>query len=158
MRSLIPLSICAIIACATSMKTNKSPTATIAIVNGVVWTGEPASPWAQAVALTGDRITAVGSTSEIRKLVGRDTRVIDARGGMVVPGFIDSHVHFLAGGLNLASVHLRDAKTPAEFIARIRAFGATVTPGTWITGGDWDHQNWGGQLPERSWIDSITPN
>ena len=77
---------------------------------------------------------------------------------MVVPGFIDSHVHFLAGGLNLASVHLRDAKTPAEFIARIRAFGATVTPGTWITGGDWDNQNWGGQLPERSWIDSITPN
>src|SRR5256714_1222547 len=77
---------------------------------------------------------------------------------MVVPGFIDSHIHFLAGGLNLASVQLRDAKTPAQFIARIKAFAATVPPGAWITGGDWDHENWGGELPQRSWIDSVTPN
>jgi predicted amidohydrolase YtcJ len=75
---------------------------------------------------------------------------------MVVPGFIDSHVHFLAGGMNLASVQLRDARTPSDFISRIKAFAATVPRGTWITGGDWDHENWGGDLPQRSWIDSIT--
>ena len=77
---------------------------------------------------------------------------------MIAPGFIDSHVHFITGGMNLASVQLRDAKSPAEFISRIKAFAATVKPGTWITGGDWDHQNWGGELPQRTWIDSVTPN
>jgi len=132
--------------------------ASIAIVNGVVWTADSAKPWTEAVAISSDRIVAVGSNSEIRRLISPQTRVIDANGGMVLPGFIDSHIHFLAGGLNLASVQLRDARTPAEFIARIKAFAATVAPGTWITGGDWDHQNWGGDLPQRSWIDSVTPN
>ncbi|PYP52512.1 MAG: amidohydrolase [Gemmatimonadetes bacterium] len=139
------------------MTTNQQPL-TIAIVNGVVWTGEPDKPWAEAVAVSGDRIAAVGSTSEIRARISLQTRVIDALGGMVVPGFIDSHVHFLAGGLNLTSVRLRDAHSPAEFISRIKAFAATVAPGRWITGGEWDHQNWGGELPQRSWIDSVTPD
>lgn len=138
--------------------TNNQQPITVAIVNGVVWTGEPDNPWAEAVALTNDRIAAVGRTSDIQSRVSAQTRIIDARGGMVVPGFIDSHVHFLAGGLNLASVQLRDAITPAEFISRIKTFAATVPAGTWITGGEWDHENWGGELPERSWIDSVTLN
>ncbi len=131
---------------------------TVAIVGGKVWTGEPNQPWAEAVAIAGDRIVAVGSAASVRATVSEATRVIDARGGLVVPGFIDSHVHLLTGGMNLASVQLRAARTPADFIARIRAFTATLQPGTWITGGDWDHQNWGGELPVRSWIDSVTPN
>jgi len=130
----------------------------IAIVNGSVWTGDPARPSAEAVGISGDRIVAVGSKAEIASLASPKTRVIDAHGGTVAPGFIDSHVHFLTGGLNLTSVQLRDAKSPAEFIARIKAFAATVPAGTWITGGDWDHQNWGGELPTRAWIDSVTPN
>jgi len=143
--------------CANSVKPD-GPAVTLAIVNGVVWTGNPSAPRAEAVLLAGDRIVAVGTNAAIRSLAVADTRIIDARGGTVAPGFIDSHVHFLTAGLNLASVQLRDAKTPAEFIARIRNFAATIQPGTWITGGDWDHQNWGGELPERAWIDSVTPN
>ncbi|HET9636033.1 MAG TPA: amidohydrolase [Gemmatimonadaceae bacterium] len=135
-----------------------SHVASIAIVNGAVWTADSAKPWAEAVALSGDRILAVGSSAEIRRLTSPATRIIDASGRMVVPGFIDSHIHFLAGGMNLASVQLRDARTPAEFIARIKSFAATVPPGSWITGGDWDHQNWGGELPQRAWIDSVTPS
>jgi len=131
---------------------------TLAIVNGVVWTGNPAQPRAEAVAIAGDRIVDVGTTAAITARATGSTRVIDARGGMVTPGFIDTHVHFVTAGMNLASVQLRDARTPAEFIARIKAFALTIQPGTWITGGDWDHQNWGGQLPERAWIDSVTPN
>ena len=131
---------------------------TLAVVNAVVWTGDPAQPWAEAIAVAGDRIASVGPGSEIRRGISGATRVIDAQGGFVVPGFIDSHIHFLSGGMNLASVQLRDARTPAEFISRIKAFAATVPAGTWITGGDWDHQNWGGELPQRSWIDSVTPN
>ena len=94
----------------------------------------------------------------MKKLARPSTRVVDAQGMMVVPGFIDSHVHFIDGGFGLSSVQLRDAKTPAEFIRRIKAYAATLPPGTWITEGDWDHQQWGGELPRRDWIDSVTPN
>ena len=130
----------------------------LAVVNARVWTGDVRRPWADAIAVSGERIAAVGSSAEIRKLAPDGARIIDARGGMVVPGFIDSHVHFITSGHQLASVQLRDAASPAEFIARIKAFAATVPEGTWITGGNWDHENWGGELPRRDWIDSITPN
>lgn len=132
------------------------PGITLAIVNARIWTGDPKHPWETAIAIRGDRIESVGSSAAIRKLAGTGTRVIDARGQMVVPGFIDSHVHFITSGLNLSSVQLRDARTPAEFISRIAAFAKTVPAGAWITGGDWDHQNWGGELPRRDWIDSVT--
>jgi predicted amidohydrolase YtcJ len=138
--------------------TAPSPPVSLAVVNARVWTGDPRRPWADAVAVRGDLIATVGSSAEVRKLAPAEARVVDARGGMVVPGFIDSHVHFVDGGFRLASVQLRDARTPAEFTARIKAFAATVPAGTWITGGDWDHEQWGGALPGRSWIDSVTPD
>jgi predicted amidohydrolase YtcJ len=131
---------------------------TLAIVNARVWTGDARQPWADAVAVRRDRIAAVGSSAAIRKLAVPATRVIDAKGQMLLPGFIDSHVHFVEGGHGLASVKLRDAKTPAEFVKRIGDFAKTIPAGTWITNGDWDHEQWGGTLPERSWIDSVTPN
>ena len=130
---------------------------TLAVVNARVWTGDTTRPWAEALAVRDDRIAAVGSSAAVRKLAG-SARVVDAGGKLVVPGFIDSHVHFVDGGFRLSSVQLRDAKTPAEFIARIKAFAATAPKGAWITGGDWDHELWGGELPRRDWIDSITPN
>ena len=130
---------------------------TLAVVNARVWTGDSTRPWADAIAVRGDRIAMVGSSAAVRKAAG-SARVVDASGQMVVPGFIDSHVHFVAGGFRLSSVKLRDAKTPAQFIERIKAFAATAPAGAWITGGDWDHEAWGGELPRRAWIDSITPN
>ncbi|MEJ7759687.1 MAG: amidohydrolase [Gemmatimonadaceae bacterium] len=155
---VVPLLAFALTGCAMSMTPPGVPT--LAIVNAKIWTANPRQPWADAVAVSGDRIIAVGSSAEISKLAGvtPGARVIDARGGMVAPGFIDSHVHFIDGGFRLASVQLRNAKTPAAFIAAIKAYAATVPPGTWITGGDWDHMNWGGELPRRDWIDSVTPN
>src|SRR5919197_173627 len=68
-----------------------------------------------------------------------------ARGGLVLPGFVDGHTHFVDGGFQLASVDLRDAATPAEFIRRIQAYARTLKPGEWILGGDWDHTRWPGQ-------------
>ena len=74
----------------------------------------------------------------------------------MTPGFIDTHVHMMSSGFGLSSVQLRDASTPQEFIDRIAEFASAAEPGTWITEGDWDHEQWGGELPRRDWIDSVT--
>jgi predicted amidohydrolase YtcJ len=129
---------------------------TLAIVNARIWTGDESRPWADAVAVAGDEIVAVGSSAEIRKLAKAGTRVIDGSGRMVVPGFIDAHVHFMSGGFGLTSVQLRDAKTPQEFVRRIAEHAKRLPAGAWMLEGNWDHQNWGGELPRRDWIDSVT--
>jgi predicted amidohydrolase YtcJ len=129
------------------------------VVYGRVWTGDSSRPWAQAVAVEKNRIVAVGESTAVARRVGSATTVLANGRGMVVPGFIDGHTHFLDGGFQLTSVDLRDADSPAEFIRRIKAYAAKLKPGEWITGGDWDHEHWPGTpLPERSWIDSVTPN
>src|ERR687891_1336940 len=74
------------------------------IVNAIVHTMDPARPNAEAVAIYGNRIVAVGSTKDIRKLAGPNTRTIDAEKRLVLPGFNDAHTHFLSGGFQLASV------------------------------------------------------
>jgi predicted amidohydrolase YtcJ len=131
--------------------------ADLVVRNAVIWTGVAGGADAEALAIRHDRIVAVGSNTQVARRIGPDTEVIDAGGGMVVPGFIDAHVHFVTGGFRLASVQLRDAATPHDFAARIRDFAASVPAGTWILGGDWDHTLWGGELPARDWIDSVTP-
>lgn len=135
-----------------------SQEATLIVTNGRVWTANPRHTWAEAVAVRDDKIIAVGSSHDIQKYAGKETLVIDAHHRMVLPGFIDSHIHFLDGGFMLMSVQLRDAKTKAEFVHRIQAFAATLKPGEWITAGEWDHQNWGGELPTKEWIDAVTPS
>lgn len=124
---------------------------------GAVWTGEPGGAQASAVAVSGGRIVAVGADDDVETFIGRDTRVVELAGRTLMPGFIDSHTHFLDGGFKLAGVDLRDAATPEEFARRIGDFARTVPAGTWITGGDWDHEMWGGELPRREWVDSLTP-
>ncbi len=132
-------------------------TTSLVLINGRIWTGDPTRPKAEAIAIVGSRIAAVGSTAEVTARI-RGAEVIDLQGQFVTPGFVDAHVHFLEGGLRLTSVRLRDAKTPEQFAARIEAFAATTPPGVWMTGGDWDHTLWGGELPQKDWIDAVTPN
>ncbi len=129
------------------------------IVYGRVWTGDPANPWAEAVAVRGDRIVAVGARRYILRFVGRGTRVLDNGPELVTPGFGDAHTHFIGGGFQLVNVDLRDADTPAEFIRRVAEYARSIGPDHWITGGDWDHERFpGATLPRRDWIDSVTPN
>ena len=129
------------------------------ILHGRVYTVDKAQPRAEAIAIAGDRIAALGSDSEIEEWVGPATKQIDAGGHTVLPGFIDSHVHFSSGGGEISGVQLRDAATPAEFSRRIAEFARKVPKGEWITGGTWDHELWGGSpLPSRDWIDKDTPD
>ncbi len=127
-------------------------------IKGKIWTGNPKQPWAEAMAIKGDTLVAVGTGPEVSVWIGDSTNVIALPAGqLITPGFIDSHTHFVEGGFRLSTVQLRDAKTRDEFARRIADYARTVPAGTWITGGDWDNQNWGGELPERSWIDAVTP-
>jgi predicted amidohydrolase YtcJ len=144
-------------ACTPATPPPERPRVTLAIVNAKVWTGDLTNAEAEAVAIGGDRIVAVGRNDEIKNLVGAG-EIVDARGQFLVPGFIDAHVHFIDGGARLASVQLREARTREEFVSRIAAYAKTVPAGTWITGGDWDHTLWGGELPRRDWIDKVTPD
>jgi hypothetical protein len=150
---------CLLAATAGTRTRAQNMTADLVILNANVRTMDKGRPSAEAVAVYGNRISAVGTSEEIRRLVGGHTRVIDAKGALVLPGFNDSHVHFIEGGSHLASVQLRDAASPEEFAERIRQFAVKTPKGRWITGGDWDHERWpGAPLPTKELIDRFTPD
>src|SRR5438874_1356002 len=134
-------------------------TADIVIRGGMVWTGlSSGAPQAGAVAIGDGEIIAIGDSAQVGRYAGPKTRWIQADGGLVLPGFTDGHTHFIGGGFQLASVDLRNAASPQEFVRRIGEYARTLKPGEWITGGDWDHTLWPGQpLPRHEWIDSVTP-
>jgi hypothetical protein len=127
---------------------------TLILVNAKVWTENPARPTAQAVALGGSRILAVGDNASIRKLAVSDTRIIDLAGRLLLPGFNDAHVHFLSGGASLIAIQLRDSASQADLRDRIARFAKTLPPGAWIRDGVWDHQSWSPPVPpSRQLID-----
>jgi len=130
---------------------------TLVIINANIWTADENQPYAEAIAISDGKIAYIGTTKQVKKMVTKNTNVIDAAGMFVCPGFTDSHLHLLEGGFHLSSVQLRDAATPEEFKKRIAEFAKTCEPGDWILDGDWDHSLWGGELPNRNWIDEVTP-
>jgi predicted amidohydrolase YtcJ len=130
----------------------------LVIVNASVHTMDESQPRAEAVAISGNRILLAGSTTDIRALAGPKTRIVDAGGKNVFPGFNDAHVHFLSGGYSLSNVDLRDAKSPEEMARRLSDYAKTIPKGQWILGGDWDHEKWpGAPLPTKEMIDAATP-
>ena len=138
---------------------SQSLTADLIVVNAKVRTMDAVKPTAEAIAVMGNKIVAVGTNAEIQKLSGANTKTIDAKGKLIIPGFNDAHVHFLEGGYQLSSVDLRDAKSPEEFTRRIKEFAAKLPKGRWILGGKWDHENWTpNNLPTAAMIDAATPD
>src|SRR5712692_2051704 len=133
------------------------PAADLIITNAKVWTVDKTHPTAQAVAVLGDRIVAVGSNADIDAWRGASTRVIDAAGKLLLPGFNDAHVHFVSGGLQLDNVQLNDATSPQEFARRIGEQARKTAKGEWIMGCDWDETKWTpAQLPTKELIDPVT--
>ena len=129
------------------------------LINGKIWTVDPQQPAAQAVAISNGRILAVGSNKKIHKHKGPDTQVIDLKGKLVLPGFHDSHTHFVSAGFNLMGVDLKDADNEEVFCQRLAAASKKLPPGAWITGGNWDHDRWpGGNLPTAELIDRYVPD
>lgn len=133
------------------------PAADLIVTNANIWTVDKEHSRAQAVAVLGDRIVAVGTNSEINAWRGKNTRVIDAVGKLLLPGFNDSHTHFVDGGAQLDSVQLNDATSPQEFARRISERARKTPKGEWILGGTWDETKWTPpQLPTKELIDPVT--
>lgn len=143
----------------TQILTAQTLMADLVITNANIRTMDAKRTVARSVAVLNGKIVAVGSEADTKPLIGSKTRVIDAKGRTIIPGFNDAHVHFLETGQQLSSVDLRDAKTPEEFVKRIRDFAAKLPKGRWILGGKWDHENWKpNNLPTAAMIDAATPN
>jgi len=157
MRSVLCYAVVLLAALAVNAAQGRS--ATLILRNGRIWTENPQQPEAEAVAIDGNLIMAVGSSATISKLAGPDCKVIDLGGRRVVPGFNDSHVHFLTGGDSLISVQLGDASSAEEFRRRIRDYARSLPRGAWIRNGNWDHQRWTPPaLPTHELIDADTPD
>jgi predicted amidohydrolase YtcJ len=136
------------------------PAADLVIIHAKVWTVDKSRPTAEAVAVAilGERIVAVGTSAEVAVWQGPQTRVIDAGGKLLLPGFNDAHVHFVSGGMQLDNVDLKDADTPEELARRVGERAKVTPKGEWIQGGDWDHERWTpAELPTRQLIDAVTP-
>ncbi|HEU4413574.1 MAG TPA: amidohydrolase [Candidatus Angelobacter sp.] len=135
------------------------PSADLIITNAKIWTVDKTRPNAEAMAVLGERIVAVGSAGEVDAWHGPQTKVLDAQGKLLLPGFNDAHVHFVDGGDQLSAVQLKDATSPEEFARRIAERVKTTAKGEWVTGGDWDEQNWSpANLPTKELVDPIAPD
>ena len=132
----------------------------LVIFNANIYTLDPEMPHAQAMAAANGRIVAIGSDADILAIAARkipDAPVLDLDGKTVLPGFIDCHTHFLAGGFSLQAVKLSGISGPGEFVSRIAEQARHTEPGRWITGGGWDQETWpGAPLPCKEWIDAVT--
>lgn len=131
--------------------------ATLILLNGRIWTENPRQPEAEAIAIEGNRVIAVDSSAAIRKLAAAGCQIVDLGGRRVVPGFNDSHVHFIGGGDALTSVQLHGASSAEEFRRRIGDYAKSLPKGAWIRNGLWDHQDWTPViLPTHQLIDGVT--
>lgn len=133
-------------------------TADLVVINANIHTIDEKIPRAEAFAVKGNKIIAVGKTSEIRTFIGENTQTINAEGKTVIPGFNDSHVHFFSIGNQFFSIDLSKVKTPQEAVEKIKHYVRFLPKGQWIQGGAWNNQNWTpNDLPTKDLIDAATP-
>lgn len=138
---------------------SQSTEPSLVIVNARIWTGAAAVPSAEAVAITGIHLTALGSNDEIRALAGPRTRVVDAVGRRLIPGITDSHTHLLWAGEQLLRLDLRDARGKKDFINRVADSARQLPAGRWLRGGAYAVEHWPQpEQPRKEWIDAVTPD
>src|SRR5438552_16670293 len=133
--------------------------ADIIVVHGRVYTENPQQPWAQAVAIHRGKIVAVGDEAIVERMRGAGTKMIDAAGKLVLPGFVDCHIHFIEGSLNLGRVNLEGAKDPAEIQKRLREYASGHPGNDWVLGRGWNYAMFGAEaLAHKQYLDEIFPD
>jgi hypothetical protein len=141
---------------ATEANASESAVAKTILTNGRIYTLNPRQPWAEAVAVSGDKILAVGSAKDISSYRDPSTKVIDLGGRLVLPGFTDCHIHFMDGSLGLTQVILNGATTVAEIQKRVKEYAAAHPNETWITGMGWTYPTFGPTaLPDKKVLDDV---
>jgi predicted amidohydrolase YtcJ len=136
-----------------------SNSADIIVIHGRIYTLDSKQPWAQALAIRGDKIMAVGNDAVIAKLRGPNTKVIDAAGQLVLPGFVDCHIHFMDGALSLGRVNLEGAKDVADIQQRLREYAGRHPGNDWLLGRGWDYAMFGAAaLPDKKYLDELFPD
>lgn len=125
-------------------------------INGHIWTGDDAQPWAEAFAVSGDTLVGVGSDADVKAMAAPDTAVTDLAGRFVTPGFQDTHIHFPGPSIN--SVDLSDVKTLAQFQSRLKEFAAAHADLPWIIGKGWGYSIFPKQIADRKYIDAVIAN
>jgi len=129
------------------------------VLHGKIYTLNAKQPWAQALAIRADRIVAVGDDATIEKFREPGTKVIDAAGQLVLPGFVDCHIHFIDGSLSLGRVNLEDAKDVPDIQQRLREYAAKHPGNDWLLGRGWDYAMFGAEaLPNRKYLDELFPD
>ncbi|KAM3335927.1 hypothetical protein ACQJBY_030083 [Aegilops geniculata] len=128
------------------------------LANATIYTADPARPFAAAMAVRAGRVLRVGTYDSLKEFKGRDTYELNLSGNVVLPGFIDSHVHLIDGGLQLARVPLRGVRSKDDFINRVKGAVRDKHPGEWVRGGGWNNDFWGGDVPTAAWLDDISPD
>lgn len=156
-RSLLAFGASAAVAAAARSAFAASGELDVAYISGRIWTGAGRDVRTDAIGVKGDRIAAIGAAA-VRAGIGKRTRIVDLGGAFVTPGFIDSHVHFVKASFMLSRPSLRDANSPEEFVERIAAAAKALPRGQWLEGGNWDQDRWGGKMPDKTWIDAVTPD
>jgi predicted amidohydrolase YtcJ len=146
------------LACISISCTPKKPSPTLILINGKIWTADNLNTFSEAIAITGNTITAVGKTTDIKKLMGDSTRVIDLQGRLVIPGFNDAHIHFLNGARGLAEVELTATTSAEEVEAYIKTYVADHPHNEWITGRGWQYTFYKGGFPDRKMLDALVPD
>jgi predicted amidohydrolase YtcJ len=130
--------------------------ADLLITNARVYTVNTKQPWAEAIAIRGDKIIAVGTRNELQKLQGSATKVVDAGGRLVLPGFTDCHVHFMSGSLGLTHVDLNGANTVEQIQKRVKEYAASHPNEAWIQGMGWQYPVFGPTaLPNKKLLDDV---
>lgn len=130
--------------------------ADLVVRNATIYTSDPSITFAEAMAVRNGRILRIGSDASVRGLIGHRTHELNLEGKVVLPGFIDSHVHLIFGGLQMGRVNLHGIKRKEDFVMRVKEALKEKLPGDWLLGGGWNNDIWGGELPAASWIDDIT--
>jgi len=161
LRSLVP-SFSATLLCLSFLMAasaqRKIQTADTIVLHGRIYTLNPKQAWAEALAIRGERIVAVGSDSDIANLQSKDTKVIDAKGHLVLPGFTDCHIHFIDGSFSLGRVNLEDAKDAADIQRRLREYGGKHPGNDWILGRGWNYAMFPTSLPDKKYLDEVFPD
>src|SRR5438552_2615047 len=134
------------------------PAADIVLLHGKVYTVNAKQPWAESVAIRADKIVFVGSDADVKRFIGAKTKIIDAHGRMVLPGFIDSHIHFIEGSLGLSRLSLDDTKNVAEIQKAVREYAAAHANDTWIMGRGWSYPEFPTGMPDKKYLDDVVPD